>query len=385
MKSISHIHNFFRSEQSLLIGLIFLTNSFLFGNWVTRIPDIKSTIGLDDKMLGFALLGAPVGALLILPFAAWIISKWDLGKTILVSALVQSISPVLLASSGSFGMLLFGTFYFGVTNALLDISMNAAAAVTERQLKKPIMSTCHGMWSAGAMLGAGTASVFLWQLVDPIIHLVSVSVVAWILFLLVRKRILRYKEDKAIENMVFILPNRTLLGLAFIAFAILLSEGAIADWSALYMKESLSSPAILVGISYASYSLFMAFGRFMGDAIIPFFGKKRIVVFGGLLSGVGLLFTLVLGNPYFALMGFGLTGLGFSCIVPVLFSSAANEPGYTSGAGISAVSSFGYMGFMAGPPLIGVVSEMYSLSVGLSIVVILSLITSLLGSIIRFR
>lgn len=367
------------------MGVIFLSNSVLFGNWVTRIPDIKEKCGLSESELGLALLGAPVGALIIMPFTGWIIAKLQVGRTIWLSALLHAFAPAILSLSESLYGLVFGTFYFGFSNVVMDISMNAAAVVTEKKLKHHIMSSCHGMWSTGAMIGAAMGSGFLSLGINPVIHLFSVSILIILLTLSLTPHILKYHESRSAGDKVFALPNLTLLGLAIIGFCILMSEGGIADWSALYMKESLLSRPVLIGLSYANYSFLMAIGRFSGDAIIPAIGKKKVVVIGGLIAAFGLFSTILIQNEYYALLGFGLAGMGFSCVVPVIFSSAANEPGYSSGTGIAAVTSLGYMGFLAGPPIMGLVSEAFSLGAAIGLIGFLSLLVSLLGSIMRFR
>ncbi|MEQ9304980.1 MAG: MFS transporter, partial [Marinoscillum sp.] len=156
----SHLKYFLSSRESIFIGMVFACNSMLFGNWVTRIPDIKESLNLSDAELGLALLGAPVGALLIMPLSGWVIARFQLGRTVVFSAILHTASLPILALSNSFWALTVALVLFGFTNAIMDISMNAAAAGTEKQLRKPIMSTCHGMWSIGAMLGSGIGSLF---------------------------------------------------------------------------------------------------------------------------------------------------------------------------------------------------------------------------------
>ncbi len=369
----------------MVVGLIFSFNSFLFGNWVTRIPDVKIALGMSDADLGLALLGAPIGAMLIMPFSGWLIARFQLGRVVWVSSFLHLGAPILLSSAPNFYLLTAALFYFGLTNAWMDIAMNAAAAATEKEAGKPIMSTCHGMWSLGAMLGSASGSLLVGLQIPVRLHLISLSILVLTVVTLLFKLIDSYREESSAEDKVFALPNMSLLGLAFMAFCILLSEGAIADWSAVYMSQTLLSNPYLVGFAYAGFSGLMAIGRFAGDTLIPKFGSKKIVFVGGLLAFFGLGVALLISNPIVAIVGFSLTGLGFSCIVPVLFSSAASEPGYTPGTGIAAVTIIGYTGFLVGPPLIGFLSEMHSLPAGLSLVVILSGLVSVLTLFVRLN
>lgn len=381
-----HLKFFFTKRESLFIGLVFTCNSLLFGNWVTRIPDVKSFIGLSDGELGLALLGAPVGALCIMPLSGWVIARFELGRTMVVSGTVHALSLPLLALADSFYTLALALFFFGFTNALMDISMNASAAAIERGLKRPIMSTCHGMWSLGAMLGAAIGSLVVGMGIPTFLHLGLVSVGVLVVLLLLSPSLLKVRESRNLGDKIFALPKGTLLLLAFMAFCILLSEGAIADWSAVYMKDVVMADPYLVGMAYAGFSLLMAIGRMSGDALIPSIGRKALILYGGLLAVAGLSIALFFHHQVgVVIVGFSLTGLGYSCIVPVLFISAANEPGYTSGTGIAAVTTLGYTGFLIGPPLIGLLAEQYDLTIGLFFVLFCSLLVSLLALAMKFR
>lgn len=381
----NHLIFFLRTKEIRSVGLIFFINSFLFGNWVTRIPDIKAAIGLSEAELGLALLGAPVGALSVMPVAGWINQKLLLGRSIVGGSIVHILAPFILSFSGSFWGLTLGMVYFGLTNSWMDIAMNAGSAITERKVNRPVMSTCHGMWSLGAMVGAAGGSLALYLGISPILHLLGVSVVGLVLMIALSPTVWYLREDISHGSKVFSLPNLRLILLASIAFCILLSEGAIADWGALYMQEEIKSPLVLVGLAYATYSFLMALGRFAGDAIIPKYGKRNVVMAGGLIAAVSLAFTLLIGDPYLALLGFGFTGIGFSCVVPSIFSAAANEPGFSAGAGIASVTIIGYTGFLIGPPVIGLIAESFGLTLAMSLVVVLSLLVTLIAFLIKFK
>lgn len=381
----SHLRFFFATRESLHLGLIFTCNSLLFGNWITRIPDMKDTIGLTDGELGLALLGAPIGAMCIMPISGWVIARFDLGRTLVISGLAHVISLPLLALSDSFWGLAIALFFFGFTNAIMDISMNATAAVIERKHKRAIMSTCHGMWSLGGMAGAALGSIVAGLGTSTLPHLGLVGGIVFVMILLLSDTLYHMKESRNAGDKVFAWPRGPLLMLAFMAFCILLSEGAIADWSAVYMRDVVLADAYLVGMAYAGFSMLMAIGRLTGDSIIPGLGKKSVVFYGSLLSVIGLCVAIFFESQVLVIVGFSITGLGYSCIVPVLFISGANQPGYTAGTGIAAVTTLGYAGFLVGPPLIGLLAEAYSLTVGMSFVLFCTLMVTLLSLTIKFR
>ncbi len=320
-----------------------------------------------------------------MPLAGWFIARFRVGRATLVGTLMLSLSPAIISMANTFSFLIVAMVYFGLTNALMDVSMNAAAALTEKKLQRHIMSTCHGMWSFGAMVGSavGSITVGLGIGIRPHLFIAVILVISSVIVL--SRLISSYEEERKTGEKVFALPNLALFGLATAAFCIMLSEGAIADWSAIYMKETLLSNPFLIGLAYSSFSFLMAIGRFSGDAVIPTIGKRHTVFWGALLSGIGLGATLIIGDPMFAIIGFGLTGFGYSCIIPVLFSSAANEPGFSSGTGIASVSIIGYTGFLAGPPVIGFLADSYGMTLALGYVAILSFLVCVIALLIKFK
>ena len=382
----AHFKFYFNNTYSRLLGFLFVANSFVFGNWVARIPDIKESIGLTDADLGMGLLGAPLGSILVMPITGWLVSLMGLGRSLYLFSALLLLSPVILAGINSFNSLVACLIYLGITEGLMGVVINAAANAVERKLGRPIMSTCHGMWSLGAMMGAALGSIIVGLNIALAPHLVMISAGVLIPLLLSPKIIRMFDTLPSPEQKKgFQMPNMALLAISLAAFSIFLNEGAIADWSAVYLRETLKSDPYLVGMAYAGYAMFMAIGRFTGDMLIPKLGKKNLVIGGGLLSAISMSVLLILHDPWVAIVGFSLVGLGFSCIVPILYSSAANEPGYTAESAIAVVSTISFTGFFIGPPIIGFISEQYGLSIALVLVVGLSIIISTIGTMIQFK
>ena len=382
----AHFKFYFSNTYSRVLGLLFVANSFVFGNWVARIPDIKESLWLTDAALGMGLLGAPLGSILVMPFTGWLVSLIGLGRSLYLFSALLLLSPIMLASITSFNSLLACLIYLGITEGLMGVVINAAANGVERKLERPIMSTCHGMWSLGAMIGAVLGSIIVGLKIALAPHLIIISIGVLIPLLLSPKMIKIFDALPVPElKKRFQMPNMALLAISFAAFSIFLNEGAIADWSAVYLRETLKSNPYLVGMAYAGYAMLMAAGRFTGDMLIPKFGKKKLVIGGGLLSALSMSALLILHDPWAAIVGFSLVGLGFSCIVPILYSSAANEPGYTAESAIAVVSTISFTGFFIGPPIIGFISEQYGLSLALVLVVGLSIMISAIGAMIQFK
>ncbi len=380
---LKHLSGFFSQAESRTVGLIFSFNSIMFGNWVTRIPDMKTSLELSASDLGLALLGMPIGSILMMPICGWLINKQGLGRATAIGAFLFLLTGALPAFAFNQLSLMAALFVYGINTAYMDVSMNAAAAVTEKKQKQTIMSTCHGMWSLGAMVGSGIGSLFVGFAVSPHVHLVSIAILLIVLLSVLLPIILKYHDEDASDSHALALPNKAVLGLAFIAFCSMLNEGVIADWSAVYMAEELESSPFLTGLAFSGYAMMMAIGRFSGDILIPHIGNRRIVIAGALITLIGISVALTSNMPLIAISGFACVGLGLSCIVPVVFSASAKIPGMSSGEGIAATATIGYTGFLLGPPLIGWIADATSLSLAMGSVAILAGIMALLAMRVR--
>jgi MFS family permease len=364
-------------SASLSISLIFAINGLVFANWFARIPEVQNQLNLSEGELGLALLGAPLGALLIMPAMGWLIARYGAGRITLMSTIgccLAITAPVLAWNLWSLGL---GLLLLGVCNGAMDIAMNAEATVIENHRRTPILSTCHALFSLGGMVGAGTGSMITALGISPQLHLVAISLATTGLALLRRHTLLKGSITKN-SGPVFAIPSKPLIGLAVMAFCIMLGEGAIADWSAVYLRNTLNAAPVLTGVGFASFSLGMTLGRLYGDRLSEHFGSKTVVWLGTLLAAGGLSLGLLLTHPYAGILGFGCVGLGYAGIVPILFRAAAHLPGMAAGTNIAAVASAGYTGFLIGPVLIGFAAEAVGLGKALGIVAVLAMLVNVL-------
>jgi MFS family permease len=361
------------------MGFLLAVNSLLLGVWVTALPAIKLRLGFTDGSLGLSLLLAPLGALAGVLLSSRLfrgipVGKWLVAGHILICILY--IVQVTATRRPVFWLVLFATGFIGLCNG---ISVNAVIDTIEKRYQRRIMSSCHGMYSLGGGVSAGLAAIFysLHLAAGYQILIMAASVIAVIVYL--QPHLFSY-TDRIHSGSSLAAPPASILGLAFICFVTFMGEGSIADWSAIYLKESLHSTAALASLGFAGFSVMMAFGRLNGDVLVPKTGAKKIVIAGSLVAAGGLLLALALPNKATAIAGFTLVGLGFSCIVPILFSAAANVPGVSPAMGIASITSGGLIGFLFGPSLIGLLSEKISLAAGLSLVLFLSLASAFVGS-----
>ena len=374
---------YFSHLPTASVGTAFILMSLVFGTWITQIPDIKAQTGLSDGELGLALLGMPIGGITMMTFMGPLIHRFGAGKITWISSTLYILSLIPPALATGIVSLTVTLVLMGSSAGAMDVAMNAAAATLEKQQKRLIMSTSHALFSFGGMIGAGIGSLVVGFGVSTLIHFVLVSAVLLVVTIIFRSSWLAITDHKEGSHR-WSWPTRSLLLLAFIGFCALLSEGAIADWSAIYIRETLGGSAFLGGLGFAGFSLTMAVGRFYGDILIPKLGAGIVAKWGGLIAAFSLGTALLLAKPGLAILCFTLTGLGLSCVVPIIFSIAASIPGTSPGSGIASVSSMGYLGFMVGPPAIGFVAEEFGLSYGLSLVVLLCLMIAVSATKVTF-
>ena len=381
---IGNLNSYFTHAPSRAVGLVFAINSFMFGNWAARIPDIKDKLHLSEAQLGIALLGLSAGAMISMPFMGWLLSKRGAGHLSYLFVILYCLAMVPPVMATSLFWLTFFLVLVGLTNGATDIAMNAAAAAVEKKHKVSIMSTSHGMWSMGSMAGAGIAGYIAQKEINHPLHMMVASGLMIILAVSLITTLSKIRDDHT-EGKAFILPKGPILILALITFCILIAEGAIADWSAVFIKNATLGNKMQAGLGYAGFSLAMTLGRFYGDSIIPKYRQGNILKVCGIIATIGLASAVVISNPVPAILGFTVSGLGFSLMIPVLFSAAATVKGIAPGTGIAMVATLGYVGFLIGPPVIGFIAEKANLNYGLGFVVLLTLIAVILSSVSKTK
>ncbi len=351
----------------------FFVAGALFATWGVHVPTVKAHYGLGEQALAGAMLCAGVGALLALTQAGRLTTRHGPRSVTWVSGLLATaLMTALLAMGHPIGLWALMLAY-GFTTSLFDVAINAEATEIERLAGRPLMSGFHGMFSLGGMAGAAAGSALLSAGVAPQQHLLGAGV-AGALAVLAGASVMLRMPGGGDEAPRFSLPRGALVWIGLLAAAGLVAEGAMYDWSVLYLKQELRADAGTAALAYASFSAAMAAGRFGGDWVRSHLSSVTVLRASGALGAAGMALALLAPHPVVALGGFTLVGLGFANIVPVLFGAAAKVPGVSPAHGIAAVSSVAWLGMMAGPPLIGLVAEHSSLTLGLTTVVVFALL-----------
>ncbi|MEM6782455.1 MAG: MFS transporter [Bacteroidota bacterium] len=370
--------------------LPFGTVGLLYGSWAARIPEIQAQTGLNEAQLGGALLGLALGLVLSASATGGLVAKHGAHRIALLGLAVIGVSQAGPGLADSLGLLTGAFVLIGLASGVVDVSMNAWAVEVETRGGRPILGACHGVFSLGGMLGAGLGAAMAALGVSLFAHFATAGVVCASLTLAQGWRVRQREPDTATQTVTasgrptFTLPRGPVAGLAALSFCGLIVEGAMGDWSALFLQDVHGASASLAALGFGVFMGCMATARFAADALTARFGDRRLVWVGTLLGAVGLVLCLVAPVWPLAVVGFGLVGLGFAGVVPSLFRAAGRVPGLAGGVGIAAVTSVGYMGFMLGPPLLGFVAEATSLRVSFAILVVLA-VAMALGSGWAFR
>lgn len=375
------------SRARLATATMFFINGAVLANWVPRIPAIQQRLGLSTGALGFALLGMALGGLVANPTAGPLVVRFGSRRVTVVAGVAYCAVLPLPALAPTLPLLTLALIILGASNGLMDVAMNSQGVAVERTAGRPLLSSFHGMFSVGGLVGASVGGVIAVRGIAPATHLSAAAAVLGVLTIIAGRGLLPASADAgagamdggATRTPLFVRPTGPLVALAIIAFCVMLGEGAMADWSALYLRESLGTNAGLAAAGYACFSLGMVAGRFAGDTLAEHVGPPRLVTAGGALAAVGLGFGLLTGQPLAALVGFVCVGLGFSTVVPLAISAAGRTRGVASGLAIAAVTTTGYFGFLVGPPVIGLLAQALTLRAALGVVVALAVIIAALG------
>ena len=365
------------ARASVALRTQFFVLGTLFATWGVHVPTVKAHYGLGEQALAIAMLAGGVGALAALAQAGRVVGRHGPSAVTAAMGVLCCLAIACLLAFPFYAALLVVMLVFGVTGSLFDVAINAEASEIERLAARPLMSGFHGMFSLGGMAGAGLGSAAPALGLTPQGHLLLATGVAAVAALLASRAMLPVPEHDPEEKRPLSLPRGPLLLLGVLAAMGLIAEGAMYDWCVLFMKQERASSESTAALAYASFSGAMAAGRFGGDWVRARMTGTRLMRASGVLAAAGMALALAVPSPWIALLGFAGVGLGLSNVVPVLFSAASQAPGVSPAHGIAAVSGVGYLGMMAGPPLIGLVAEHSSLSAGLVVVVVFAMFMAL--------
>jgi len=370
-----------RRTARISVSSFFFIAGLCFFSWTTRIPEIQSHLKLNDGSLGSVLFALPGGSMLCLPIAGWLVTKLGSRNCMLISTFIYTLLLCAIGAVSTVFELVIALFFFGMAGNLMNISINTQAVGTEAMYGRSIMASFHGLWSLGGFAGASIGTLMVALSIAPLNHFIVVTALI-ILLVLVFFRYSLKKDQRSREDVksIFVLPDKSLRNLGILAFCCMGCEGCMFDWSAIYFRDIVHAPQNLVTVGLTTFTITMATGRFISDWMVTRLGVTRVLQISGALITFGLFTAVIFPNFYVAAFGFFLTGFGVSSVVPLAYGLAGKSKTMSTGMAIAAVSTVGFIGFLAGPPLIGYIAHASNLRWSFAVMGILGFGTALLAS-----
>lgn len=339
-------------------AMAFFINGVAFGGWAALVPRAIARLDADEGTFGLMLLGMGIGAVVAMAFSGRLIAKFGAGPLIRVSLAIFLASYVAVSTSSTWTLFVAALLLFGAAGGLMDVAMNAYAADVEVHMSWRVMASFHGMWSVGGLVGAAAVGAML-AIVTDLTQALILSVLLLALFLTCQHNLipLRHREDgKAIPKFAI---DRIALTLGILAAICFSAEGAVRDWSSLFLTNEIRTGIDRAGWGFAAFSATMALGRLSGDWLRLRFGEQSVIMTSCVVAVIGFGMAVLLDHYLLVVAGFALVGLGLSNIVPILISAAGRSE--APGSSIAFVVAFGYAGYLASPPVLGFIAGQSSL------------------------
>ena len=375
---------------------VFFANGMVIATWVVRVPGVQSALHLSPASVGVALLGMSVGSLIAMPQTGRLAARFGTRRVTAWAGVAMMLALLLPFLAPNLWTLFAALMVLGASNGVMDVAMNAQGVAVERALARPVLSSFHAAYSLGNLAGAALGSLLLGAGLGQWPHALIITLSMGLLVVLAGARLLPKSADEPVADepaadekapspaadtpapnppAASSSPSLLVWLLGSLCFLGMLGEGSLGDWSGLYSRDVLGVSGAALGAAYTAFTLAMTLGRSLGDGWRSRYGDRRVVEVGALTSGLGLGLGLLTLNPYLAALGFLVFGLGIANVVPVLYGTAGHA---LAGRGIARVATIGYAGFLTGPPLIGFVSQLTSLRLGMAVIALSLLLVGLL-------
>lgn len=363
----NHINPSSSMKRQLLAARAgFFTGGFTVASWAPIIPFVQSGLSLEPAILGSLLLGLGIGSFVGMPVAGTISVRYGSRFALALSGVLSCLLLVILAMIPGFYIECAALFMYGVTLGCLEVSANIYGAQLEKQVGHPIMSGLHASYSIGEVVSAAAVTGLL-IMGAPLVWVIGglmVVIASGLLWTLsgIPADAGRAKGQKA-EGMVFAAPKGRILMFSLVCLAVFLAEGAMLDWSAIYVHEVGGVDLKAAGIGYTLFVIAMAISRLTGDRLVETFGRAKVLFAGMMLNIVTLLIMVCFESPIVLFASLFVMGLGVANVAPIIISAASSVKHVDPTSAITTVTTIGYGGLMAGPAILGFIALHQSLEV----------------------
>jgi predicted MFS family arabinose efflux permease len=348
-------------KQRVSTRLAFLAAGMAMSAWAPLVPYAQARTGVEPGQLGLLLLCLGIGSLLAMPVTGMLAARFGCRRVVMLSGLGCCAVFPFLALAPTASWLALTLFLFGACMGTLDVAMNIQAVIIEKDHGGALMSGFHGMFSVGGIAGAGGMTLMLWAGAGLAPAAMAMAAMVALALLAAAPNLLRDPVASERDAPLLVMPHGSVIFIGVMCGLVFLAEGAVLDWSAVFLTSNGGLSDAQGGLGYAAFAVAMTIGRLNGDKIVGRFGPRPVLLVGGTAAALGFILVVLAPLPWLALMGFVLVGFGASNIVPVLFSAAGRQQDMSASLAISAVTTIGYAGILAGPALIGFVAHAASL------------------------
>lgn len=347
--------------QRLALSLYFFLSGFTFASWASRIPTIKAALGLNEAELGSVLLTMPISSLIGLPLSGWLVSKLETRIPLLAGFGFNAVCLAFIGLASTTGGLIMALFLYSLSMRIFNIAVNTQAITLQKQYARKINGSFHGLWSTGGIAGVGVTTVLISVGVPIVPHLFLVAAIALMLALGAFRFLMRHDKATTNNKLTFKKPDPYILYLGLLVFFAAICEGGMFDWSGIYFQQVVHEKVFTLG--YLIFMAFMALSRFVSDRIITLLGMPATYALSAMLVFSGILLAILFPSFWPALVGFSLVGFGTAAVIPMTYTLAGASQTYSPGIAISLIATFGIVGMLLGPPLIGYLAHAFNLQI----------------------
>ncbi|PWK77464.1 fucose permease [Mucilaginibacter oryzae] len=357
-----------RSKMRIANSVFFFISGFGYSSWASRIPSIKNQLNLNEAQLGLVLLAMPVGLMLTMPLTSKMIKHFSSRLMMMIGAVAFCAVVCLPGFTAYMWQLMLVTFFIGSTRNILGLSMNAQAVGLQKLYDRSIIVTMHGIWSLAGFSGAAVGYLMVLFNIATSYHLLGVGIVLMIFSAIFYPNAYDYRPAATPGKSVFSMPDKHLLKFALISFASMACENTLYDWSGVYFEKVVHATKAFAEAGFVVYMVSMTIGRFAGDRVVTSVGIKKVLNYSAMLVFAGLLVTVFLPFTFTVYLGYGMIGIGVSCVVPLVFNMAGKSKTMNSSQALAAISTVGYLGFVIVPPIVGFIGQVTNLQVSFFVV-----------------
>ncbi len=364
----------------IAVSTLFFLQGLCFATWASRIPSIQQQLNLSEAMLGLILFAIPVGSLISLVFSGALVTRFGSKKIASYALLLYSLFLPIIGFAQTPVLLILALVLFGIAGNMANIAINTQAVHLEARYGRNIMASFHGLWSLAGFFAAGIGTFMISSGMVPLTHFIIIAMVLVTGVALSFQYLLPDEQRPAEKTPLFVRPDKTLLTLGILAFCCMICEGAMFDWSGIYFQKVVQAEKEWIGAGYTAFMSAMATGRFVADWVANRLQFRRTIFLSGLLIAAGLSLAVLLPVLATAIIGFILVGFGVSSVIPLVYSEAGKARSASAGMALTAVSSIGFLGFLMGPPLIGLLAGAFNLRLSFAFIALMGLLITLIIS-----